>query len=89
VSPAHVGSGPIRLIVANESSKSLDVRVDPVDAEGVGARSGPINPQDTAELQLDVAEGTYRVHATPGSAVGADLHVGPRRASAQNQLLLP
>jgi hypothetical protein len=89
VSPAHVGAGPIRLIVANGSSKSLDVRVDPVDADGAGARSGPINPQDTAELQLDVSEGTYRVRAAPGSAARAELHVGRRRASAQNQLLLP
>lgn len=89
VSPARVGAGPIRLLVANLGKKSLEVVVDPVDADGAGARSGLINPQSTASLQLTVNQGTYKLKSAQGSVAPATLSVGKPRKSAQNQLLLP
>jgi hypothetical protein len=89
VSPARIGAGPIRLLVANLSKKSLEVVVDPVDSDGTGARSGLINPQSTASLQLTVKQGTYRLKSAQGSVSPATLAVGKTRTSAQNELLLP
>jgi hypothetical protein len=89
VSPARIGAGPIRLLVANLGKKSLEVIVDPVDADGTGARSGLINPQSTASLQLTVTQGTYKLKSAQGSVAPGTLSVGKRRKSAQNQLLLP
>lgn len=89
VSPARIGAGPIRLTVANLSRKSLEVLVDPVDASGAGARSGPINPQGTAQLQLQVSQGSYRLKTGRGTFAPATLRVGAKRKSAQNELLLP
>jgi hypothetical protein len=89
VSPGHVGAGPIRFMVANLTKHSHDVIVDPVDASGAGARSGPVNPQGTAQVQLDVHQGTYRVRASDGGITPSILQVGHKRQSAQNQLLQP
>lgn len=87
VSPKKVGGGPMRLNVANLTSKSHDVTLEPV-AGGASAKSGPINPQGTATIQLNVKQGTYRIRATAGISP-AVLTVGPQRKSAQNQLLQP
>jgi hypothetical protein len=89
VSPDSLGGGPIVLTIANLTSRSLEVHIEPVDTAGPGARSGPINPQGTAQLSLDVSQGTYHLRATGGSSATAQLHVGTQRPSAQNQLLLP
>ncbi|MGA2924384.1 MAG: hypothetical protein ABSG43_00105 [Solirubrobacteraceae bacterium] len=49
------------------------------------ASSGPISPQATAQVQVDLSPGTYRVAA--GAA--ATLHVGRPRPSASGALLQP
>lgn len=89
IAPARVGAGPIRLTVANVSDDSLDVRVDPIDASGPSAQSGPINPGGTTILSFDAATGTYRVSAKGGGAKAVTLTVGRPRPSAQNDVLLP
>jgi hypothetical protein len=89
VSPQKIGGGPITLLVANLSSKSVDVTLESVGGNEAPASTGPINPQDTASVAVDVREGSYKLAAKPSSAKAAVLKVGSERASAQNDLLLP
>ena len=92
VSPSTFGAGPIVLIIANQSSESHEITLEtdePAEGKpGIRQKTSPINPRGTAELQVDVPEGTYSVSA--GSDVrAAALNVGGMRESAQNDLLQP
>ena len=89
LSPPNIGAGPITLSVANLSQKTVAVKLEPVDGTSGRASSGPINPQGTAELNVEVKPGSYRVSAKGGAVTGADLRVGTKRKSSQNDLLLP
>jgi len=103
VSPQSIGAGPVHLIVTNrartaESLRVLALGAAPTDAL---ADTGPINPQATAEVSVDVSNpgeyvvatatpgGSEAAVATPGSIQPASLHVGPPRPNATNQLLEP
>ncbi|MBB4664129.1 hypothetical protein [Conexibacter arvalis] len=95
VSPAVIGAGPVTLTVANLSSRSRDVRLEApagtssacVDTD---TASGPINPQGTARLSVDLVEGDCLVTVTDrGRPRAATLTVGRERPSAQPDLLLP
>ncbi len=89
ISPAKIGAGPVHLVVTNQSSKSRELTVD--SQSGVAGEknvsSGPINPQGTAEVNVNLEEGDYRVGASGAQA--ATLTVGPSRPSAQNEVLQP
>lgn len=89
VSPRHVGGGPLVLLVANLDHRSHDVSIEPVGGGAAGAKTGPINPQGTASVQLSVKPGSYRIKAASGNVTPGVLSVGPQRKSAQNQLLQP
>lgn len=89
VSPNKVGAGPLELLVANLSHKSHDVSIEPVGGGGAQAKTGPINPQGTASVKLSVEPGSYRVTASSSDVTPDVLSVGPKRKSAQNQLLQP
>jgi hypothetical protein len=93
VSPSSFGAGPIVLIVTNQTGASQEVTIE---SDTLGARSGgviqttePINPQGTGQLKVDVSEGSYRVRAANATIRPATITVGPKRASAQNQVLQP
>ena len=88
LSPTKVGGGPITLSVANLSSKTVEVKIDPADSGSGRASTGPISPQGTASVALTVNPGAYTVSASGGNR-SATLAVGPPRKSAQNQLLQP
>jgi hypothetical protein len=91
VSPRRFGAGPVTLIVANQtqSAKELTLETDEVggDEPGISQEIGPINPGDTASLNADLREGSYRVSVDGGAEAAFD--VGEPRASAQNELLQP
>ena len=93
VSPARFGAGPIVLIIANQSGESHEITVEtdePAEGKpGIRQKTSPINPRGTAELQVDVPEGTYSVSASSEDVRPAVLTVGPERESAQNDLLQP
>jgi len=93
VSPRRFGAGPITLIVSNQTGASQRVTLESDDApgEGPGVRqqTAPINPRDTAKLEADVDPGRYRVAVEGGGIDAATVSVGQRRASAQNEVLLP
>jgi hypothetical protein len=95
VSPARFGAGPIVVIVANQSDASQEVTFQ--NSSGAGAKpsksdvsqSTLINPGDTGTLKLNVTQGAYQVKVGNQDIRPATVTVGPRRASAQNQLLEP
>jgi hypothetical protein len=103
VSPSSVGAGPIVLVVTNQSSKSQSLSVLPTggDTSQALADTGPISPQATAQVTVNVSSsGNYTIaagqHGTSEAALAttspiqsATLHIGPPRASGSNSLLQP
>ena len=93
VSPKRFGAGPIVLIIANQSSKAREVTIETDEVAGnragIRQRTSPVNARGTAELKVDVREGTYRLSVDADDIEPAQLEVGAKRASAQNELLQP
>jgi hypothetical protein len=98
VSPRSVGAGPVAFIITNQANQAESLAVLPA-GRGAGrplANTGPINPQATAQVTVDfTAPGTYMLSTAGGdgdsrsSIRAALLHIGPPRASSNNQLLQP
>jgi hypothetical protein len=103
VSPTSLGAGPVQLIVTNQASNSESLTVLPAGATAAQplADTGPISPQGTAQVTVNLnSPGDYTVAiappasteaatATPGRIQAAVVHVGKPRPSASNQLLQP
>jgi hypothetical protein len=102
VSPSSVGAGPVQLIVTNQASnsESLTVLAAGSAAGQPLADTGPISPQGTAQVTVNLNSGNYTVatapHASteaanvaPGGIQAALVHVGKPRPGASNQLLQP
>jgi hypothetical protein len=100
VSPDSVGAGPVTLIVTNQGSHAESLQIQSPGAQSALADTGPINPQATAQVKVNVNPGEYTVatgsgggtdaaQATSPSIHPAHLHVGPPRPGAQNALLQP
>jgi hypothetical protein len=89
-SPANFGAGPIVVIVTNQSNSSQDVTItsNPETASFTQS-TGPINPGDTGQIKLDVAQGSYVIRTGDDTIRPAFLTVGSQRQSAQNELLQP
>jgi hypothetical protein len=93
VSPESFGSGPVVIIISNQSRSPQTVTFE-TDEIGGGSggirRSTPeIAARSTGQLKVDPPEGTYRLSAGSGGIAPARLEVGERRRSAQNELLQP
>jgi hypothetical protein len=90
VSPRRFGAGPIVLIISNQSSDAQAVTFE-TGGGGAGIRqtTSAINPAGTAQLQIDLRQGTYELSVGDRSIRPASVRVGRRRASAQNELLQP
>jgi hypothetical protein len=87
VSPAKFGAGPITMLVANQSGASQTLTLD---GPRVRQSVGPINPEDTATLKVEVQPGAYTLAAEESAGLRpTHLTVGPKRPSGQNTLLLP
>lgn len=92
VSPRSFGSGPIRLVVSNQTGASQEVVLQSARGDALRQRTGPINPRSTASLQADLAEDTAYTVAVAGAGGEirpARLTVGTPRPSAQQDLLQP
>lgn len=93
VSPRRFGAGPIVLIVANQSPDSHEVTLEtdePAEGKpGIRQTTSPVNPSGTAELKVDVTEGTYSLSVDSEEVRPAAMTVGDARTSAQNDLLQP
>lgn len=93
VSPATFGGGPIVVIVTNQSRRSQDVTLQ-TDTLGSGTTgikqtTGLINPGQTGQIKVDVAEGSYKLAVGDTAIKAANVTVGPQRPSSQNELLQP
>jgi hypothetical protein len=102
VSPDSVGAGEVIFIVTNQASKTESLSVHPKsDPSQSLASTGPINPQATAQVTVDLhQEGDYTIaagksaasqaaQAQPSAIQPGRLHVGKPRPSASNALLQP
>ncbi|MGH2870998.1 MAG: hypothetical protein ACRDL5_00855 [Solirubrobacteraceae bacterium] len=99
VSPAHIGAGPIVLVVTNQSARAQALTI--LDSGGsTVAATAPINPQGTTKLSVDVSPGDYTIatdqtgrteaqRSQPSAIRPARLRIGGERPSAGGQLLEP
>lgn len=86
VSPTTFGAGPIVVIVTNQSGVSQEITLT---GDEVTQSTGPINPGDTGQMKVFAREGTYTLEVSAGGVRSATVNVGPKRPSAQNQVLQP
>lgn len=85
VSPKEFGAGLVNFTIANLTTDSGTLAIHgPVSAE-----TGEIPPAGTDTLRVQMKTGSYEASVSGVSAAPFDFSVGPERASAQNQLLLP
>lgn len=93
VSPSSVGAGPVSFIITNQASRAVALSVRRAAGGATLATTAPINPQATSSVSVDFRPGDYTVATTSplsaGSTSPASLHIGPSRASANNDLLQP
>jgi hypothetical protein len=100
VSPDSFGAGPVTFIVANGASRAESLQIQPAGGSSTLADTGPIGPQATAQVRVDLSSGDYTVVTGSGGASAASqalrssiqpahIHVGPQRPSAANDLLQP
>jgi hypothetical protein len=85
VSPHEFGAGLVNFTIANLATKPGTLAINgPVDAQ-----TDEIPPAGTATLRVQMKTGSYEASVSGLAARPFDFNVGPERASAQNQLLLP
>lgn len=90
VSPDTFGAGPVSLIVTNQTDTAQRITFETAGgAAGFTQQTGPINPGDTATLKADVPSGKVVVKVAGDAVEAAELKVGARRPSAQDDLLQP
>ena len=91
VSPRSFGAGPVSLIIVNQTEAAQQVTFESKGGTGgFTQETGPINPRDTATLRADVPTGAAVVMVGgAGGIQAAQVQVGTRRGTAQNQLLQP
>lgn len=92
VSPATVGAGPVIFYVTNATSRTESVTVQARDGRAL-ATTGPINPQQTNQVQVDLSPGAYSLNTSGGAGAPAirpaALRIGAPRPNADNALLQP
>jgi hypothetical protein len=105
LSPSKLGAGPIVIIVSNQSDASQVATLDVDELNSPGSKkkaptkqascpaivcTGPINPQDTAQVKVVVEpDTTYTLKTDEDAIEPAELRVGEERPSAQNDTLTP
>jgi hypothetical protein len=93
VSPRTFGSGPVVIIISNQSGapQTVTFETDEIggDSGGIRRSTPEIAARSTGQLKVDPPEGAYRLSASEGDITPAALVVSERRPSAQNELLQP
>jgi hypothetical protein len=91
VSPAQVGAGVARFIIANQSDEPQELSLRAKDAADapVTQVTDPIAVGGTGELKLALEPGAYRLETDGNDIDPGALEVGPQRPAGQNQLQLP
>jgi hypothetical protein len=92
VSPATFGAGLVQLVVTNLTNNSVQLEIvsgSRPAQQSVLQQTGPINPQDTAQVKLQLGAGAYTIRVVPRRVKDAVLKVGAPRPTSQNHLLQP
>jgi len=102
LSPSKVGAGEVIFIVTNQADRAESLTVHPAgDSSRQLADTGPIQPQATAQVTVDLRNpGEYTVGTAPSGQSQAQLatatkiqpaalHIGPARANSNGVLLQP
>jgi hypothetical protein len=93
VSPPSFGSGPVVFIISNQSGapQTVTFETDEIGGEsgGIQRSTQEIAARSTGQLKVDPPEGTYRLGTDAADIEPAQVEVGARRRSAQNDLLQP
>jgi hypothetical protein len=87
VSPREFGAGLVVFSISNQSDSPVELTLD----GPVAAASNPIEPGNVSDdFKIELQEGEYEVTGGDESnARPTELVIGPERASAQDELLLP
>lgn len=88
LSPERIGGGPLRLVITNQTSKSVKASLRRSGGGAGRTTRSPIEPGGVAAIQGTVTRGTWRVRVG-GGIESARLVVGKTRGSADGELLLP
>jgi hypothetical protein len=89
LSPDAVGAGQIVFFITNQASRAQTLTLLPAGTAGQPvASTGPIEPQGTAQVKVDLGAGDYSLRATT-PVQPATLHIGPQRPSGSSDLLQP
>jgi hypothetical protein len=92
-SPTVVGAGPVAFIITNQASHAESLAVLRSGSTGEPlANTGPINPQATAQVTVNLtAPGRYSLSTAGGGAPirAASIRIGKPRSSSDNLLLQP
>jgi hypothetical protein len=93
VSPRSFGSGPVVIIISNQSGapQTVTFETDEIggDTGGITRSTPEIAARSTGQLKVDPPEGSYVLTTDAADIKPAEVVVGARRASAQNELLQP
>jgi hypothetical protein len=103
VSPNSVGAGPVTFIITNQASQAESVSVEPAAGGSPLAKTAPINPQATGEIQVDFSKNpntnytlttdsagaTDASQAAPSSIQPAMFSITAARPNANGALLQP
>ena len=94
VSPNEDGAGPFVITISNQTKASHTVTLESTGGGTIREQVGPINPLDTATIQITLTRGDYTVKAGSERAVEreiepATIRVGASRKSGSDELLLP
>jgi hypothetical protein len=87
VSPAKVGAGPLVVVISNQSDRTQRVVFQPAGRAGGRKATTEVGAQSTGQLSANPRTGRYELSVRGGSP--ASVRIGPRRKSAQDQLLRP
>jgi hypothetical protein len=93
VSPRSFGSGPVVIIISNQSGSPQTVTFETNelggDSGGIQRSTREIASRSTGQLKVDPPEGSYLLTTEAADIAPAELEVGERRESGQNELLQP
>jgi hypothetical protein len=90
LSPTRVGAGPLQIYIANESGRTVSLRVLAPGGSTL-LDSGPIDPQTTSQVTIEARDrGSYTLTTGAFSRISpTTLRVGGQRPSADGVLLVP
>jgi len=85
VVPNEIGAGLATFTISNQSDDAVELDFDGPNR----AQTDEIPAGGVGQIQLELASGEYSIEPSVPTISAATMKVGPRRPSAQNDLLLP